>query len=157
MKSIFHEHINELHQKFWVYFTVDDYLYRQFSVMNCQTVYKLKIWSWTLTNELIELLSELVQKAKFKSFKNYKNFGITSWSSWIPWSCSKSYLCFVHMPAIYLCEQGFSALFEIKSKKKTIKDVDMLTIRALETRLTIFSLLTIFSQFVDEIQQQHTH
>ena len=57
------------------------------------------------------------------------------------------------MPTTYLCEQGFSALVEIKLKKrKSIKDFDMMMRGALETRL-----LPRFSQLADEIKQQHLY
>ena len=48
----------------------------------------------------------------------------------------------------YFCEQGFSALVEIKSKKR--KDVDTLMRGALETRPH-------FSQLAGEIQQQRSN
>ena len=57
------------------------------------------------------------------------------------------------MPTTYHFEQGFSALVEIKSKKRnSIKDVDMLMKGAFEIRL-----LPPFSQLADEIQQQRSH
>ena len=56
-----------------------------------------------------------------------------------------------HATTAYLCEQGFSTLVEIKSKKRNaIKDVDTLMRGALETRPR-------FSQPANEIQQQRSH
>ena len=57
------------------------------------------------------------------------------------------------MPTTYFCEQEFSALVEIKTKKRNaIVDVDTLMRGALETRL-----LPRFSKLADEIQQQVSH
>ena len=55
-----------------------------------------------------------------------------------------------HATTAYLCEQGFSTLVEIKSKKRNaIKDVDALMRGPLETRPR-------FSQLADEIQQKRS-
>ena len=59
----------------------------------------------------------------------------------------------VRMPSTYHCEQGFSSLVEIKSKKRnSIKDVDTVTRGALEARL-----MPRFLQLADKIQQQQSH
>jgi len=57
------------------------------------------------------------------------------------------------MPTTYLSEQGFSALVEIKSKKRnSIKEIDNLMRGALETRLQ-----PRFAQLADVIQQHYSH
>ena len=65
----------------------------------------------------------------------------------------KLFPSFLHMPTTYLCEQGFSALVEIKSNKTIeIKNFNTLMREALEPRL-----LPRVSQPADKIQQQRLH
>ena len=87
-----------------------------------------------LNNELIELRSDLVQKAEVKSFKNYNEFWVSLFE--VPEYqnlAQKAISVLIRMPTTYLCEQGFSALVEIKSNKRNaIKDVDTLMRGALD-------------------------
>ena len=66
-------------------------------------------------------------KAEFRTFINYSNFGVSLPS--IPDYRNLSQIAIsvlVLIPINYLCEQGFSALVKIKSKKRnSTKDVDL--------------------------------
>ena len=90
----------------------------------------------------------MVQKAKFKLFKNLHEFWVSLFE--VPEYqnlAQKAISVLIRMPTTYLCEQGFSALVEIKSNKRNaIKDVDTLMRGALKTRLP-----PRFSQLADKI------
>ena len=153
VKSFVHKHLNELQQNFGTYFSDNDYLNLNSLLWIVQPFTNEEFDLGHLTNELIKLRSDLLRKAEFKSFKNYNEF----WVSFLKVYeyrilAQKTISIFICMPTTYLCEQGFSALVEIKSKKRnSIKDDDTL-MRGLERRL-----LLRFSQLADEIQQERSH
>ena len=149
VKSFVHKHLNELQQNFGTYFPDNDYLNLNSLLWIVQPFTNEEFDLGHLTNELIKLRSDLLRKAEFKSFKNYNEF----WVSFLKVYeyrilAQKTISILICMPTTYLCEQGFSALVEIKSKKRnSIKDDDTL-MRGLERRL-----LLRFSQLADEIQR----
>ena len=104
-----------------------------------------------LNNELIELRSDFVQKAEVKSFKNYNEFWVSLFE--VPEYqnlAQKAISVLIRMPTTYLCEQGFSALVEIKSNKRNaIKDVDTLMRGALDS--------LVFLNYLMKLQQQRSH
>ena len=154
IKSLVHEHLNLLQQNFEAYFPIDNYLNLNSLLWIVQPFTNEEFHFGHLTNEFIELRSDLVQKAKFESFKNYNEFWVSLYE--VPEYqnlAQKAISVLIRMPTTYLCEQGFSALVEIKTKKRNaIMDVDTLMRGALETRL-----LPRFSKLADEIQQQVSH
>ena len=154
IKSLVHEHLNLLQQNFEAYFPIDNYLNLNSLLWIVQPFTNEKFYFGHLTNEFIELRSDLVQKAKFKLFKNYNEFWVSLYE--VPEYqnlAQKAISVLIRMPTTYLCEQGFPALVEIKTKKRNaIMDVDTLMRGALETRL-----LPRFSKLADETQQQRSH
>ena len=154
VKLLVHQHLNLLQQNFEAYFSDDDYLKLNSLLWIVQPFTNEEFDLGHLNNELIELRSDLVQKAEFKSVINYNEF----WGSLFEVPeyqnlAQKAISVLIGMPTTYLCEQGFSAPVEIKSNKRNaIKEVDMLMRGALETRL-----LPRFSQLADEIPQQRSH
>ena len=152
--SLVHEHLNLLQQNFEAYFPDNDYLKLNSLLWIVQPFTNEEFDRGHLNNELIELRLDLVQKAEFKSFKNYNEFWVSLFEVLEYQNfAQKAISVLIRMPTTYLCEQGFSALVEIKSNKRNaIKDVDTLMRGALETRL-----LPCFSQLADKIQQQRSH
>lgn len=91
----------------------------------------------TTDEELLQLRVDLNQKISFREidysefwvslheFPEYKNLA------------EKAIAVLVQMPTTYLCEEGFSSLVEIKSKKRnSILDIDPLMRGAIEKKLT---------------------
>ena len=58
----------------------------------------------------------------------------------------------VQMPTTHLCEEGFSGLDEIKSKKNSILDIDSLMRRGVEKELTPH-----YVQIAETMQEQASH
>jgi len=90
--------------------------------MDCAALYKREIRDELI--EIIELRSDLIQKA---DFINYPNFWVSRLT--IPDYrnlSQKAISVLVRMPTTYIWEQEFSALVKIKSKKRnSTKDVDL--------------------------------
>ena len=97
-------------------------------------------------NKIIKLQSDF--EAEFKSFKNYNEVWVSLFEVHEYRNLAqKAISILAFMPATYLCKQGFSALVEIKSKKRSsIRDVDTLIREAFKTRL-----LPHFSQIADNL------
>ena len=148
-----HELLNELQQNFGSYFPDNDYLNLNSLLWIVQPFTNEEFDLGHLTNELIELRSDLLQKAEFKSFKNYNEFWILLLKVYeYRILAQKAISILICMPTTYLCEQRFSALLKIKLKKRnSIKDDDTL-MRRLKRRF-----LPCFSQLTDKIQQQSWH
>ena len=103
---------------------------------------------------LLELRADYSQKAVFKTFSHPMDFWVTLLD--IPEYkelAEQAIAIFVQMPTSYLCEQGFSSLVLIKTKKRNaILNLDPLMRVALENRLTPrFNLIS------DKVQQQPSH
>ena len=86
--------------------------------MDCAALYK-----WEIRHELIEIIelrSDVIQKADFRTFINYPNFWVSRFT--IPDYrnlSQKAISVLVRMPTTYICEQEFSALVKIQSKRET--------------------------------------
>nr|XP_045596426.1 protein FAM200A-like [Procambarus clarkii] len=100
---------------------------------------------------LLELRADYSQKAVFKTFTHPMDFWVTLLD--IPEYkdlAEQAIAIFVQMPTSYLCEQGFSSLVLVKTKKRNaILNLDPLMPVALENRLT-----PRFNLIADKVQQQ---
>ena len=106
------------------------------------------------SDALLELKADYSQKVAFKTFGNPMDF-------WISLLDNPEYkdladqatAMFVQMPTSYLCEQGFSSLVLIKTKKRNaILNLDPLMRVALENRLK-----PRFSLIADKMQHHPSH
>lgn len=106
------------------------------------------------SDALLELRTDYTQKAAFKTFAHTMDFWVALLD--IPEYkelAEQATAMFVQMPTSYLCEQGFSALVLIKSRKRNaILNVDPLMRGALESRL-----MPRFQLIADKVQQQPSH
>ena len=149
--STAHEHLEVLQQNFGVYFSEDNYLSMNSLLWIVQPFTNEDFDLEYLTNKFIELRSDLVKIAEFKTFTNYTDFWVSLLSNLEYQTLTQKVISIlVRMLLTYHCEQGFSFLVKIKSKKtNSIKDVDTLMRGALKTWLILR-----FSQLADKIQQQ---
>ncbi|XP_076061599.1 protein FAM200A-like [Oratosquilla oratoria] len=103
---------------------------------------------------ILKLRGDYSQKAVFKTFSHPMDFWVTLLD--IPEYkdlAEQAIAIFVQMPTSYLCEQGFSSLVLIKTKKRNaILNLDTLMRVALENRLT-----PRFNLIADKVQQQPSH
>lgn len=106
------------------------------------------------SDALLELKTDYSQKAAFKTFGHPMDF----WISLLNIAeykdlADQATAMFVQMPTSYLCEQGFSSLVLIKTKKRNaILNLDPLMRVALENRL-----MPRFSLIADKVHQQPSH
>ena len=149
-----HEHLEVLQQNFGVCFPEDNYLSLNSLLWIGQPFTNEDFDLDYLTDKLIELRSDLGIKAEFKTITSYIDFWVSLLSNLEYQTLTqKAVSILVRMPSTYHCEQGFSFLVEIKSKKRnSIKEVVTFMRGALETQL-----MPRFSQLADKTQQQQSH
>ncbi|XP_069161369.1 protein FAM200A-like [Procambarus clarkii] len=103
---------------------------------------------------LLELRAEYLQKAFFMTFSHPMDFWLTlldiaEYKDLV----EQAIAIFVQMPTSYLCEQVFSSLVFVKTKKRNaILSLGPLMQIALENRLT-----PQFNLIADKVQQQPSH
>ena len=101
----------------------------------------------------MELRTNLNQKVSFQEM-DYSEF----WTSLLEFSeyknlAKKAIAVLVQMPTTYLCEEGFSGLVEIKSKKRnSLLDIDSLMRGGVEKELTPH-----YVQIAETMQEQASH
>ena len=115
------EHLEVLLQNFGVYFPEDSYLSMN-SLLWIVQPFTNDFDLQYLTSKLIELRSDLVKKAEFETFTNYADFWVSLLSNLEYQTLDqKAISILVRMPSTYHCEQGFSSLVEVNSKKRNSK------------------------------------
>ena len=106
----------------------------------------------TEDEELLELRADLNQKIAFREM-DYSKFWV--YLEFLEYKnlAKRAIDVLAQMPTTYLCEEGFSSLVEIKSKKRnSILDIDSLMRGGIEKEIT-----PRFLQIAETMQEQASH